>query len=384
MTDWNRVQRLRAKGYDWTSVAEDPKVGFTPAEGVGDPGRALKALYLARKSHSSRRPRGGNADGTGAVERPSRIWGGRLEVLGLGVIIGSAVWMMTALAFPSVAVVLPALPPKIPDIFLVVCGGAALLAFPLILGLAPLEDHWKKGFAAGLGLAVVFAGGAGLFVIAEGIPNLSSDTSPGPGAGWEKAPNPAWESGGKPVVFFYGSEACPFCSASSWAIERALAAFGTLTGTGYSASNPGDTYPNTPEVALAGSSLTSAYLSWDVKEGSDRTQISEPAVSLTEQAYLNAYSSGIPFVVIGGTYIHTGTIVDPASLIDPSTSQPYTAAEVAQSLSNANPNDPVYSAIESQVVFLEAYCAKACQNAGLTPPTSVTSDPSVASVMAQI
>ena len=58
MTDWNRVQRLRAKGYDWTSVAEDPKVGFTPAEGIGDPGRALKALYLARKSHSSRRPRG--------------------------------------------------------------------------------------------------------------------------------------------------------------------------------------------------------------------------------------------------------------------------------------------------------------------------------------
>jgi len=380
VTDWNRVNRLRAKGYDWKSIAADPKVGFTASGDVGDPGRALKALYLSRKSHASRRAKSGDGeDGGGSTAaKGSRRWGGRLEVLGIGLVIGGAAWLAAALAFPSVAVLLPALPPKFPDILLVVVVGLALLAVPLVLGLAPLGDHWKQGVAAGVGLAVILAGGAGLFVIESGIPNLSANTSPAPGVGWEKAPNPLWQSGGKPVVFFYGSEACPYCSASSWAIERALAAFGTVSGIGYASSNPGDAYPNTPEIALASSSLQSAYLTWDVKEGSDTSAISEPPISLTEQAYLNAYANGIPFVVVGGSYIHIGTIVNPQVL------QGQTATAVAQSLSNANPNDPVYSAIQSQVVFLEAYMAKACQNAGITPPSSVTSDSSVASVMAQI
>jgi hypothetical protein len=248
----------------------------------------------------------------------------------------------------------------------------------LVLDLAPFAEHWKRGVAFGLALALVLASASGLAIWAAGIPNLSPNVSAEPGAGWEKAPNPLWTNGGKPVVFFYGSVACPFCSASSWAIYASLAAFGSWSGTSYSSSNPGDTYPNTPEVSLAGASLSSAYLSWDGKEGSDRTQISEPPVSLTEQAYLNAYSNGIPFLVIGGTYIHTGSIVSPVVL------QGQTAAQVAQSLSSANPSDPVYSSIESQVNYLEAYLAKCCQAAGLSPPASVTSNTSVAAIMTQI
>lgn len=379
VTDWKRVQRLRAKGYDWASIADDPKVGFTPSGDVGDAGRALKALYLARKSHASRRSRGGGGEdeGTGPAAR-GRRWGACFEVLGLALVIGGIVWILTALAFPSVSVLLPALPPRFPDILLVVIAGAALLAIPLVLGLAPLGDHWRKGVAAGAALALVFAGGSGLLVIAAGIPNLSANYTPGPGTGWEKAPNPAWTSGGKPVVFFYGSEACPFCSASSWAIEGALAAFGQWSGTGFATSNPGDIYPNTPEVALSSASLASAYVTWDGKEGSDTSQISEPSVSLTEQAYLNAYSNGIPFVVVGGMYFHIGTIVNPATL------QGQTVASVQASLASANPSDPVYAAIHGQIIFLEAYLAKACENCGITPPASVTSDSAVAGVIAQI
>ncbi|MCI4330597.1 MAG: DUF929 domain-containing protein [Thermoplasmata archaeon] len=375
------MNRLRAKGYDWKSIADDPKVGFTHSDDSGDPGRALKALYLTRKSRSTRSGKPGTP-GESGEDSPTaapRRWGGRLEVLGVALIIAGLVWVAVALAFPSVAVLIPALPPRVPDIFLVVIAGIAVLLVPLVLGLAPFADHWKKGLAAGLALAVVLAGGSGLLAIAAGIPNLSPDTTQGPGVGWEKAPNPNWESAGKPVVFFYGSEACPFCSASSWAIERAMASFGTWSGLSYASSNPADTYPNTPEVALSSSSLLSAYLSWDVKEGSDTSRISEPDVSLTEQAYLNAYDTGgIPFFVVGGTYIHVGTIVDPQAL------QGQTVTSVQQSLQTANPNDPVYATIEAQVVYLEAYFAKACQNAGLTPPSAVTGDSSVSAIMAQI
>jgi hypothetical protein len=107
-------------------------------------------------------------------------------------------------------------------------------------------------------------------------------------------------------------------------------------------------------------------------------------VTAVEQAYVNAYNSGggIPFLIVGGRYIHGGTLVDPGALESSGTA--LTPQLVAQSMTAANPNDPVYVAIHQAQVYLEAYFVKIDQAAGITPPSSVTGDAAVAAIVAQI
>ncbi|HYM40356.1 MAG TPA: DUF929 family protein, partial [Thermoplasmata archaeon] len=183
---------------------------------------------------------------------------------------------------------------------------------------------------------------------------------------------------------FYGSVACPYCAASSWAVYEALSQFGSLSGWSYATSTSSDVYPSTPEVSLVSTSVASTSLSIDIREANDPQQITLPPVSPVEQAYVNAYNTGggIPFLVVGGVYIHVGTLVDPASLESGGTA--LTPQHVAQSLANANPSDPVYAAIHQAQLYLEAYFVKIDQAAGITPPTSVAGDPSVAAIVAQI
>ena len=52
MTDWERIEKLRARGKTWSQVAADARVGFHPPDKC-DPGRALKALYL-RRGHAGK------------------------------------------------------------------------------------------------------------------------------------------------------------------------------------------------------------------------------------------------------------------------------------------------------------------------------------------
>jgi hypothetical protein len=71
MTDWSRVEKLRAKGVEWGEIAEDERVGFQADKGT-NPGRALKTLYYSRRSR--RGGKGGSAtraDGGRALARPS-------------------------------------------------------------------------------------------------------------------------------------------------------------------------------------------------------------------------------------------------------------------------------------------------------------------------
>ena len=53
MTDWKRVEQLRADGVGWDKVASDRKAGFHPPPGA-DAGRALRTLYFQRRSRGSR------------------------------------------------------------------------------------------------------------------------------------------------------------------------------------------------------------------------------------------------------------------------------------------------------------------------------------------
>lgn len=368
MVDWEAVERLRSKGWDWDRIAADPRAEFHAEEGMGEAGRALRALYYQRRSRQQRRPGpgGGSRKSGDLSDRPK--W----TLARVGMIIAPAfgIWLGLALLLPSpVGTYLPAFP------VLVVLFLAAV--FVLAFGLLRASERWnttlRNGVVVGVVLGFVLAGSLGLSAVLGGCPTLSSNLGPEP-AQWEKAANPSWQSNGAPVFFFYGSIACPFCSASSWAVEFALSKLGTLTGTYYDHSSLTDTYPGTPEVVLASATLQSQWVSLNILETTDNTHITYPAFpSCTEQAYVSAYdSTGIPFVVVNGQYIHAGTLVDPSQLagLNATTIQ----GQIAQHQGVA------WNAVQSQGYFLLAYLVKA--NGG--QPTSIATDPTVAADLAQI
>jgi Domain of unknown function (DUF929) len=388
VVDWKEVERLRSKGWDWSSIADEPRVKFAPPEGSGDAGRALKALYLNRKSQRSRGSRSRSVAAEDAEESTrERPLGRRLFVLGLFVVVAVAAWAGVALYLPSPFGILV---PFFPDLVVGIVVGAALVGAAFVLGVSDFRLGWYKPVAVGLVVGLVGVGLSGYVAYSQGSLVLHPCTQYG--NGWCKAAdNSVWTDSNKPIVFFYGSAACPFCSASSWAIRMALQAFGTFSGGGFLTSSPTDTYPNTPEVTLYGTSLSSPYVIWDPKEDTNNQQIHDPAVSPNENSFVQTYaiqagSSGptIPFMVFGGIYMHLGTFTNPPDLCASGCSSQvpgdpnylaYTPAQIQNFLNSQN--GAVFTSIQSAALLIEAYLVKVDQMSGITPPAAVTQNPTV-------
>ncbi len=185
---------------------------------------------------------------------------------------------------------------------------------------------------------------------------------------------------GRPVVFFLSSNACPYCDASSWALARALAAFGIGVGSQFTTSSPTDIYPGTPGIDLAGAGSMSPFLSWDPKVGTNNQQISIPSVGLPEVSYVSAYDSAgeIPFLVVGGVAYHLGTLQDPQLLLNGSGAS-LSPAEVEQNLSSGH--GMIYDAVNATQNYLEAYFAEADLLGGIALPTQVASDTVVMAIV---
>lgn len=384
MVNWREVERLRGRGLDWESVAEAPSVQFTPPDGIEDAGRALKALYLTRKSQRSRSSRGASiaAEEEDAARAPQRRRSANLFLVGTFLLAAVGVWSIVALAVPAPFGILVAF---LPDLLVGLIVAAVLLAAAFLLGVSDLRGVWIKPVAVGIVIGLVGVGLSGFVASQEGFLSLAPGTPYS--SGFQQASNPLWTESGRPVVYFMGSAACPYCSATSWAIRGALDLFGGLTGTGYSTSAPDDSAgPNTPEVTLYGSTLGGTYLAWLPAESSDNQVIQQPALTPAEQSYLSAYDSGgsIPFLVFGGVYIHVGTFVDPASLTTGGSvgTAPYTPSQVNGQLQNQS--GTAYSAIIQYVYLIAAYCAKIDELAHLTPPGSVMQIAQVQSDLQQI
>jgi uncharacterized protein DUF929 len=369
MVDWELVERRRSKGWDWDRIAEDPKVEFHADDTAGDPGRALRALYYQRKSKTKRRSSSSRSDGGSANAEPGSGW--TLERVAAIIAPLLVVWFLIAFFIPSpVGTYVPA----IPDLVIVMLLAVGVLAFALLRS----ADRWtpaiRNGVVAGVVLGVVIAGGFGVAALVSGCPTLTSQTMGEPGS-FSKANNALWADSGAPVFFFYGSAACPYCSASSWAIAVALEQFGTLSGTYQDHSSATDVYPNTPELVFSNAALQSKWVSMHIAESTSDTTITPAATTgCVESAYVSAYDSvgSIPYVVIGGQYFHVGAMVNPASLAGMS------ATTVQNSI--ANQSGPAWNAISPTAYLLEAFLVKA--NNG--QPTSVATNPSVAPLLAQI
>lgn len=367
MVDWDRVEELRSKDWDWNRIAGDPKVGFHPDASVHDEGRALRGLYHRRKSQESRRGDAKEAPSKKEVEAKERRW--TLARIGFLTTPILGIWFLIAYFAPSpVGLILPAIP--------WLALGLAVAAFVLLFGLWRSSGaRWSKLFRSTLIYGVVFglviSGVIGLAGYAlfgcPYLPPASSLTSQSASGQPNSNPNlviPAWTSGnmrawqdnGRPVLYFYGSSLCPYCSAASWAIYKALTQFGSLSGVSLAYSSPTDTDPNTPEVVLANVNLVSSSVAFEVSEDTSGPGISFPGTSSCyQQAYVTAYSgSAIPFVAINGQYIHGGSQLIAPTLLNPfaGSGAPLVQSQVL------NENGSAWGVVQTQAWWIMAFLAR--------------------------
>ena len=320
MVDWDRVQELRSKGWDWSDIAKDPKVDFHPDASAGSPGRALRALY----HRSGRRAQQASAPTTPSrrerKEETERRW--TLTRVGYLLVPVVAVWFVIAYAAPSpVGLLVPAVP--------YLALALAVVAFVLIYALWRRTEgpRWSKVYrttlVGGVVLGVVVAGAIGLAgSLIFGCPYLppASSLSQNGDSGWATGGMTAWQENGAPVVFYFGATWCPFCSASSYALYKALSEFGTVSGVTVDHSALNDVYPGTPEVVMANLALGpknghGPAIAYQVAEDTSGVDGTYPGTaSCYQQAYVSSYASGIPFFVINGQAVHTGTLVNPSDL----------------------------------------------------------------------
>ena len=113
---------------------------------------------------------------------------------------------------------------------------------------------------------------------------------------------------GKPLVFYFGAEYCPYCAAERWPIIVALSRFGTFSGLKTTSSSSSDIYPNTPTFTFHGSTFTSQYIDFQAVETTDRNQNALETPTASQQALVNQYdtSGSIPFVDLGNRYVFAG------------------------------------------------------------------------------
>ncbi len=358
MVDWNRVEDLRSKGWGWDRIADDPKVGFHPDTSVQEPGRALRGLYHRQRSRE-RRQDAPTAPSKKEAEVRERRW----SLVRVGFLVAQvfAIWFSLAYLVPSpVGLILPAVP--------YLALGLAVAAFVLVFGLwRSGGPRWSKTFRTTLVTGVVLgllvtgmlALGGVLFFGCPYLPSAASGTSQ-PGPGWSSYSVGAWQDGGHAVVYFYGATWCPYCSASSWAVWKALTEFGQVSGvyTGYSSST--DVYPSTPEMVLADAQVTSTTVSFQVSEDTSGVGGTfPPTANCYQQAYVSAYSGGsIPFVVVDGVYVHGGSsLVNPADLQSWSGSGAATVQSAVAS-ENTAPGSP-WLVVQDQAWWVMAFIAKA-------------------------
>ncbi len=371
MVDWEQVEQLRSKGWDWDRIAEDPRVGFHPETSVREPGRALRSLYHRQRSRQRRQgPSLASAPTKKAAAEQERRWSvARLGFL-LTPILG--IWAAFAYVAPSpVGLIVPVIP--------WLALGFVVAAFLLLFGLwRGSGARWSRTFRStlvlGIVLGLVISGlialGGALFFGCPYLPPASSlTTQPASGSGsgsstvapWTSGNMHAWQDGGKPVIYFYGASWCPFCSAGSWAIYKALSAFGNVSGASGAlyASDPGDVYPSTPEILISHLGYSSQWISLQVSEyvGSPSGHTFPGTSNCYQSAYVTAYSGGsIPFLVVNGQYVHGGSqLIYPPDLQSsyPGVSGAQTVLQSVNSESGAP-----WNVVQFQACWITAFLAK--------------------------
>ena len=182
---------------------------------------------------------------------------------------------------------------------------------------------------------------------------------------------------GKPEVFFYGAEFCPYCAAERWSIIVALSRFGTFHNLQEMSSSSTDVYASTSTFTFYQSSYSSSYIDFVPVENEDRQGNPLQSPNSDEQQILAQYNvSGYPFMDIGNRYLITGQSYDPAVLrTNPQdqSSSPLSQQDIANQLSTVN---TVSKNVLGVANYLTAAICKITNNA----PSSVCNDPAIQTI----
>jgi hypothetical protein len=124
---------------------------------------------------------------------------------------------------------------------------------------------------------------------------------------------PLTGSTGKPQVFYYGAEFCPYCAAERWPLIIALSRFGTFSGLQTTTSSSSDVFPNTPTFTFRSATYISTYIEFRAVETTDRDRNPLQSPTTSEQQLVGRYdaSGTIPFVDFGNRYAFTGAMYSP-------------------------------------------------------------------------
>ena len=119
---------------------------------------------------------------------------------------------------------------------------------------------------------------------------------------------------GKPIVFFWGAEFCPYCAGERWAVVVSLSRFGTFKQLPETTSSHTDSYPDTSTFTFHGSTYISNYIDFTPVEAEDRNQ--QPLESPTDQQQqlIKTYNPNgdFPYINIANIYQlpHTAYVPD--------------------------------------------------------------------------
>jgi thiol-disulfide isomerase/thioredoxin len=148
-------------------------------------------------------------------------------------------------------------------------------------------------------------------------------------------PQPPLVDNGKPEVFYFGAEYCPFCATERWPMVVALSRFGTFSHLRITTSSAFDVYPLTNTFSFYKSTFVSPYLSFvPVEYETDKPLASSGGYTTLmtptkrESALVAKYdgppytgpqtstasSGSIPFVDIGNKAIISGASYTPTLL----------------------------------------------------------------------
>jgi hypothetical protein len=168
---------------------------------------------------------------------------------------------------------------------------------------------------------------------------------------------------GKPGVFYYGAEYCPYCAAERWPIVASLSRFGKFANLGEMESTSTDVFPNTPTFTFLKAGFTSPYIGLKTEEY--ESNVKDPAGGFTilqrptpeEQKLIGTYDSTkyfpantsgptFPLVDFGNQALINGASFSPSIL------QGLTRDQIAADLSD--PTNPVTQAIVATSNYMSA------------------------------
>jgi Domain of unknown function (DUF929) len=132
----------------------------------------------------------------------------------------------------------------------------------------------------------------------------------------------SFTDGGKPRVLYVGADYCPFCASQRWPLVVALSRFGTWHNLGVTNSAPApESYPNTASLSFHGTTYTSDVISFTGVELRGNQVVNGQynkldTLSTADTAVMTRYDSAgsIPFIDLGGLYVHVGGAYDVAVL----------------------------------------------------------------------